>query len=117
MMTHLLLVRHAQASFGTDDYDRLSDHGHRQANLLGSWLAAQPWRYTSIHAGNQRRHVQTLEALYAAAAAAQRVLPAMMVDADWNEFDHECLLRGYRAFAPDDPDLESLDHPLPTARG
>ena len=28
-MAELYLVRHAQASFGTDDYDRLSELGHR----------------------------------------------------------------------------------------
>ena len=34
-MTRIVLVRHAQASFGTDDYDRLSPLGHQQA----AWLA------------------------------------------------------------------------------
>ena len=30
-MAELFLVRHAQAAFGTDDYDRLTELGHRQA--------------------------------------------------------------------------------------
>ena len=33
------LVRHGQASFGTDDYDRLSDLGRMQATLAGRELA------------------------------------------------------------------------------
>ena len=32
------MVRHAQASFGTDDYDRLSELGHRQAGWLGEYF-------------------------------------------------------------------------------
>ena len=38
-MAELYLVRHAQASFGTDDYDRLSQLGHRQSRWLGEYLA------------------------------------------------------------------------------
>ena len=34
-MGQLYLVRHGQASFGTHDYDRLSDLGHRQCRRLG----------------------------------------------------------------------------------
>ena len=34
-MSELYLVRHAQASFGADNYDQLSDHGHQQSRWLG----------------------------------------------------------------------------------
>lgn len=105
----LVLVRHAQASYGTDDYDRLSDRGHEQARLLAAWIASQPGlRFDSAHLGAQRRHAQTFEAVRDALAAAGRPLPAPVVDADWNEFDHESLLRGYVEHAPDDPDLAFL---------
>lgn len=106
--TRLLLIRHAQASFGTDDYDRLSERGLRQAELLASWLAAQPEQFSHVVSGAQKRHAQTLQALQAAAHALQKPLPAAEIDADWNEFDHESLLRGYVAWAPQDPDLPSL---------
>ena len=33
-MSILLLVRHGQASWGTEDYDRLSELGERQARVL-----------------------------------------------------------------------------------
>jgi broad specificity phosphatase PhoE len=105
----LVLVRHAQASYGTDDYDRLSERGLHQAQLLAHWLAAQPdLEFGAVHLGAQRRHAQTLSAIGTAAAAAGRSLPTATIDADWNEFDHESLLRGYVAHAPDDPDLEYL---------
>jgi broad specificity phosphatase PhoE len=113
----LLLVRHAQASFGTEDYDRLSERGLRQAELLARWMAAQPaLEFSHVVSGAQRRHAQTLHALQAAAQAMQRPLPSAEIDADWNEFDHESLLRGYSAWATDDPDLPSLRTGLEPAR-
>lgn len=105
----LVLVRHAQASYGTDDYDRLSERGLQQAELLARWLAAQPdLRFDAVHVGAHRRHAQTLAAIRAATSDAGRALPAESVDVDWNEFDHESLLRGYVAHAPHDPDLDYL---------
>lgn len=116
-MTTLLLIRHAQASFGSDNYDQLSERGHRQAELLAQWLAAQSQlSFTHVVSGAQKRHAQTLHALQTAAAAVQRPLPTAAVDADWNEFDHESLLRGYGATVTDDPDLPSLRDGLEPAR-
>jgi broad specificity phosphatase PhoE len=113
----LLMIRHAQASFGTDDYDRLSERGLRQAELLARWLAAQPeLEFAHVVSGTQRRHRETLQALEAAAHAVDRPLPAAAVDADWNEFDHESLLRGYAAHAAHDPDLTALRGGLDPAR-
>nr|WP_306673893.1 histidine phosphatase family protein [Tahibacter caeni] len=113
----MLLIRHAQASFGTDDYDRLSERGLRQAELLAQWLAAQPdLEFNHVVSGAQRRHAQTLQALQTAAAAVARPLPQAVVDADWNEFDHESLLRGYAAHAANDPDLVALRSGVEPAR-
>ena len=37
-MSNLFLIRHGQASFGTADYDQLSDKGHHQARILGTFF-------------------------------------------------------------------------------
>lgn len=37
-MTTLVLIRHGQASFGSDNYDRLSELGHRQSRITGRHL-------------------------------------------------------------------------------
>jgi broad specificity phosphatase PhoE len=37
-MATLYLIRHGQASFGADDYDKLSGLGCRQASVLGDYL-------------------------------------------------------------------------------
>jgi len=46
-MSLVYLVRHAQASFGAQDYDRLSELGRQQARWLGGYFAE--------HAGGQAR--------------------------------------------------------------
>lgn len=40
-MSMLYLIRHGQASAGTEDYDRLSPLGQTQAAMLGDWWAKQ----------------------------------------------------------------------------
>jgi broad specificity phosphatase PhoE len=105
----ILLVRHAQASFGSDDYDRLSERGHQQARLLGVWLVGHPrLRIENVCIGGNRRHEQTYAEVRQAAAEAGRILPDAETDDGWNEFDHEALLRGYAAHAPDDPLLAMM---------
>ncbi|PCI45804.1 MAG: histidine phosphatase family protein, partial [Alphaproteobacteria bacterium] len=37
-MAEIYLVRHGQASFNTDDYDRLSDRGRQQSEYLGQYF-------------------------------------------------------------------------------
>jgi broad specificity phosphatase PhoE len=59
-MGTLYLVRHGQASFGAEDYDNLSDLGHRQSVRLGEYFAHQGIRFDGLIAGTLRRHKQTL---------------------------------------------------------
>lgn len=59
-MGTLYLVRHGQASFGADDYDQLSELGHRQSVRLGEYFAQKGIRFDSLIAGTLRRHKQTL---------------------------------------------------------
>jgi broad specificity phosphatase PhoE len=53
-------VRHGQASFGADDYDQLSELGHRQSVRLGEYFAERGIRFDGLIAGTLRRHKQTL---------------------------------------------------------
>ena len=59
-MGTLYLVRHGQASFGADDYDQLSDLGHKQSVRLGEYFAAKGIHFDGLIAGSLRRHKQTL---------------------------------------------------------
>ncbi|MBY9074076.1 histidine phosphatase family protein [Nocardioides sp. WL0053] len=87
-MSQVLLVRHGQASWGSDDYDVLSDLGERQSRLLGEALAARGVVPDLVVRGAMRRHRQTAEQAVAGAGWAADVV----VDDGWNEFDHVQML-------------------------
>ena len=59
-MAELVLVRHAQASFGADDYDELSELGWRQSRWLGEYFAQRGASFDYVTLGSLRRHAQTL---------------------------------------------------------
>lgn len=58
-MGKLYLVRHGQASFGADNYDQLSDLGHRQAQRLGEYFAGKGLRFETSFTGTLQRQIQT----------------------------------------------------------
>jgi broad specificity phosphatase PhoE len=61
-MSQILLVRHGQASFGSSDYDRLSELGLEQSRVLGQWFADSGQGFQRVVTGSLRRHRQTAEA-------------------------------------------------------
>ncbi|HET6154465.1 MAG TPA: histidine phosphatase family protein [Marmoricola sp.] len=83
-MGQILLVRHGQASFGSDDYDALSPLGFEQSRLLGVALAERGIEVDSVVGGAMRRHRETAETC--AQAAGWRA-GALVVDQGWDEFD------------------------------
>jgi len=62
-MPTLILIRHAQASFGAADYDELSPLGHEQSRALGQALKALEIVPDAVCLGAQKRHRQTLEGI------------------------------------------------------
>ncbi len=62
-MGNLYLVRHGQASFGADDYDQLSDLGHRQSVRLGTYWRQRGMRFDAVLIGTLKRHRQTWEGI------------------------------------------------------
>jgi broad specificity phosphatase PhoE len=59
----IYVVRHGQAAFGTDDYDRLTDVGFAQARLLGAYFGARRLRFDAIFTGTLRRQIETAQAI------------------------------------------------------
>lgn len=88
-MGTLHLVRHGQASFGADDYDRLSDLGWRQCQTLGAWLRDSGFAYQGVLRGRLRRQRESLDAI----AAALPGLPAALEWPALDEYDSAALLR------------------------
>lgn len=65
-MALIFLVRHAQASFGTHDYDRLSELGLQQSRWLGEYFSERGVRFSRVMAGSLKRQQQTAFELLAA---------------------------------------------------
>lgn len=91
-MGTLYLVRHGQASFGADDYDRLSPLGQRQSQRLGAYFASRGLRFDAVLTGTLRRHAQTWEgmangALWGEAAPIPQPHPGL------DEYDSHALIR------------------------
>jgi broad specificity phosphatase PhoE len=84
----LLLVRHGQASWDSEDYDVLSETGWEQSRLLGRSLAARGIRPDLVVTGGMRRHRETAEACLEELGATV----GTGVDAGWDEFDHVAML-------------------------
>jgi broad specificity phosphatase PhoE len=91
----LLMVRHAQASFGQANYDELSPRGHTQAYQLGLWLANHHAQFTHVRIGAMHRHKQTLDGIAKAYREHGLSLPDHAIDADLNEFDHQTVFHAY----------------------
>lgn len=81
-MPVIYLLRHGQASFGTEDYDVLSDLGRKQAEVAGHELARRGVRAPVVVSGDLRRQIDT-------AAIAAKVLNANLAatDSRFDEFD------------------------------
>lgn len=62
-MSRLLLVRHGQASLGSDDYDQLSELGVVQAQRLNHSLVQRGRCFAQAWVGPSIRHQQTFEQL------------------------------------------------------
>ena len=63
-MGEVVLVRHGQAnSFAKteEDYDKLSELGHKQARWLGEWMKEHDASFDVVMSGTLRRQVETLE--------------------------------------------------------
>ncbi len=90
-MSQLLLIRHGQASFGTDNYDRLSPIGDRQARLVGRQFAAAGLTFDAWIAGGLQRQQRTANL----AAEALDHTPALAVDTRFDEYDGDALFRAY----------------------
>ncbi|WP_426269768.1 histidine phosphatase family protein [Dyella kyungheensis] len=91
-MRELLLIRHGQASFHAEDYDRLSPLGVQQSSLLGAWLAECGQKPDLVAMGPRARHRETaLPCLEAAGVVASPItLPGL------DEVDHLELLARLR---------------------
>lgn len=98
-MSTLYLVRHGQASFGTDDYDRLSATGREQALQLGAYFSGLGERIDRIYSGSLRRQTETAELV---ASAFSDSLPPIEIEPAFDEYDSDLILQTFaRSLTPE----------------
>jgi broad specificity phosphatase PhoE len=91
-MSELYLVRHAQASFGADDYDLLSELGHRQARWLGEHFGFRELSFDRVICGDMARHRETAEGILRGMGLEPT---AYETEPAWNEFDFEAIINAF----------------------
>ena len=101
-MSTIYLVRHAQACFGEEDYDRLSPIGGHQSRALSAWIRHCNLPVDRVVIGSETRHRQTAECCLAGLVGTPSRSEWQVVPG-FSEFDHAEVVRRFR------PDLASAD--------
>lgn len=94
-MGSIYLIRHAQASFGAQDYDVLSPLGYRQAEALGDYLAQLGIRFDRCISGELHRQQDTARTTLSRLAHSDGSQPPLEIDAAFNEFQADAVIRAH----------------------
>ena len=86
-MSVLTLVRHGQASYMEEDYDRLSPLGEEQARKLGEFWVRHGIRFDLCFHGPAKRHIRTMEIAADCVRQAGQHWPESQVVPELDEFD------------------------------
>lgn len=98
-MAELYLVRHGQASFGSDNYDQLSELGYQQARWLGEYFRERNIEFDRMIVGAMARHHQTAESI--CEGLAQKPSLGLQEHTGFNEFDFKQIIQAYVSQHPD----------------
>lgn len=90
-MTTIYLIRHGQASFGAESYDKLSDNGELQAQILGQYFKKILKEEPYVVSGSMQRHQQTTNIALAECFPNAHV----HTNSAWNEFNHQQVFAQY----------------------
>ena len=93
-MASTLLIRHAQASFGAEDYDRLSELGCLQAEFTAEYLAATAGPIVHVICGSHKRQQVTAEHIADKVRNSAGCRPNFAIDSRLDELDIDtCIAR------------------------
>ncbi len=84
-MATIYLVRHGQASFGAENYDKLSDLGCRQATVVGEYFRDHGVRFDAVYSGDLSRQRNTARL----AISSQPADVPHHIDARFNEVQND----------------------------
>lgn len=86
-MSEIYLFRHGQASFGEDNYDKLSPNGVKQAQILARHLAQTGKSFDAIYFGEMERQQKTAQEFIDYCSKNQLVTPQPTIFDAFNEYD------------------------------
>jgi broad specificity phosphatase PhoE len=108
-MGTLFLVRHAQASFLEQNYDKLSERGEAQARLLGKYLAQRNIVFDRACVGPRVRQKDTIRLMSEGYDKAGLKFPEPLVLAEFDEYQGEAVLeRSLPALLETDQSIRDL---------
>jgi broad specificity phosphatase PhoE len=91
-MGRLLVVRHAQASFLSQNYDQLSPLGETQARLLGEYWAQRRTPFNRVCTGPAARHRHTAQIVREVYRQKALAFPDPVMMPEFDEFQGERVL-------------------------
>ena len=91
-MSRLFLIRHGQASFLEENYDKLSVLGERQARLLGEYWAQQRVAVDHVYSGPRTRQMETAAIVAGICRKAGLPWPEVQVMQEFDEYDGEWVM-------------------------
>ncbi|MGS2722308.1 histidine phosphatase family protein [Porticoccus sp. GXU_MW_L64] len=97
-MPQITLVRHGQASFGSDNYDQLTELGGQQATYLGQHFKQQQKEFDLLVTGTMVRHKQTAVNVLNGLSNS----PEEIENDGFNEYDFQDLLTAFQKQYPDE---------------
>tara|TARA_R100001039_G_C1851170_1_gene111547 strand:+ start:536 stop:1243 length:708 start_codon:yes stop_codon:yes gene_type:complete len=90
-LSELILVRHGQASFGAESYDKLSAQGVRQVAILADYWRTLGDQFDHLYSGELQRQIETAEGLRPLLVDPD----AMRVHPGFNEYNGEPIISLY----------------------
>ncbi|MGH9570587.1 MAG: histidine phosphatase family protein, partial [Candidatus Angelobacter sp.] len=91
-MSHLFLVRHGQASFLEENYDKLSPKGEAQARMLGEYWARLKVSFDEVYSGPRVRQQDTARIAGEAYRGAGLPWPQLQMLPEFDEFQAELVI-------------------------
>jgi broad specificity phosphatase PhoE len=108
-MSRLFLVRHGQASFLEQNYDKLSATGERQARLLGEYWARRRLTFDRVYSGPRSRQIETAQITGEVYKRSRLSWPEIQIMQEFDEYDGEWVMESSLAgLAESNPQVRAL---------
>lgn len=93
-MSRLFLIRHGQASFLEQNYDKLSAIGEKQAQKLGQYWASRGILFDAVHTGPRARQMETARIVGEIYRSVGLRWPEVQISQEFDEYHGDFVLEG-----------------------